>query len=101
MQTLERVYDGSCSTETQQESMKEIIEQRMAQLGYTQYKLTQEICKLRAQDGVVPPVSKYQSSIRLAIAQPEQVKTQIVLDIIKALGGEVVIRWNNPQEVKL
>lgn len=81
--------------------IKEILANRMQQLGYSQYRLTQEICKLRAEDGEVPPVTKYQSSIRQAIADPDNVKHRIVEDLVKALDGEIVVRWNNRQEVKV
>lgn len=81
-------------------SMKEILEERMKQLGFSQYKLTKEVCQIRAQDGEVPPVSKYQSSIRQAISDPENVKWYIIEDMVKAMDGEIVIRWNNHQDVK-
>jgi hypothetical protein len=80
--------------------MQEILKQRMEQLGYSQYRLTKEVCQIRAQDGEVPPVTKYQSSVRQAIDHPEQVKWYIVEDLIKAMDGEIVIRWNNRQDVK-
>lgn len=80
--------------------MKDILTERMAKLGYSQYRLTKEICKLRAQDGKVPPVSKYQSSVRQAIAEPNMVKFYIIEDLIKAMGGEVIIRWTNHEDVK-
>lgn len=81
--------------------MKEVLAERIAQLGYTQYKVTQAVCKLRAEDGIVPPVTRYNSSITKALDDPQNVKFYILEDLVKALDGEIVIRWNNPQEVKL
>lgn len=80
--------------------MKEILTERMAKLGYSKYRLTKEICKLRAQDGKVAPVSKYQSSVRQALDDPDMVKHYIVEDLIKAMGGEIIIRWTNHEDVK-
>ncbi|MBD1912117.1 hypothetical protein [Leptolyngbya sp. FACHB-16] len=81
--------------------MKEILAHRMQQLGYSQYKLTQEVCKLRSEDGDVPPVLKYNSSIGKALNDPDNVKLYIIEDIVNALGGEIIIRWNNPQEIRV
>jgi hypothetical protein len=46
-------------------------------------------------------VTKYQSSINKAFRDPDNVKVYIVDDMIAAMGGEQVIRWNNPEEVVL
>ncbi|NJP11680.1 MAG: hypothetical protein HC866_21250 [Leptolyngbyaceae cyanobacterium RU_5_1] len=80
--------------------MKDVIENRMKQLGFSEYRVTKEVCQLRAQDGEVPPITKYHSSIRQAIDKPENVKFYIIEDIVKAMGGEIVIRWHNIEEVK-
>jgi len=81
--------------------LKAALAHRMQQLGYSQYKLTQEICKLRADDGGIPPVLKYNSSIGKALQEPDHVKFYIIADMIKALEGEIIIRWNNPEETTL
>lgn len=80
--------------------LKDILTERMEKLGYSQYRLTKEVCKLRAQDGKAPPVSKYQSSIRQAIVDPNSVKHYIIKDVIKAMGGELIVRWNNHEDIK-
>ena len=80
--------------------MKEILQRRMEQLDFSQYRLTQEVCKLRAEGDEIPPVSRYQSSIRKAITDPQHVKLYIIQDMVKALDGEIIIRWNNREEVK-
>jgi hypothetical protein len=73
----------------------------MQQLGYSQFSLTQEICKLRAGDGEVLPDIKYQSSFRQAIADPDNVRHRIAEDLVKVLDGNIIFRWNNRQEVKV
>lgn len=81
--------------------MRDVLENRMNQLGFTQYRLTKEICQMRTKDGEeVPPVTRYNSSIRQAVQDPENVKFQIIEDVVKAMGGEIVIRWHNIEEVK-
>jgi hypothetical protein len=74
--------------------MKEVLAQRIAQLGYSQYRVTQEICKLRANGDEIPPVTRYNSSIIKALTDPQNVKFYVIEDLIKALGGEIIIRWH-------
>lgn len=81
---------------------KEILATRLRELGWTEYRLVQEVCKLRAARGEEnATVTRYQSSISKAMKDPANVKTYIADDIIEALGGEQVIRWNMPKEVKI
>lgn len=72
----------------------------MEKLGYTRYRLTKEVCELRAKDGTIPPVSKYQTSIKQAMEDPTGVKFYIIEDLIKAMGGEIIIRWTNHEDIK-
>jgi hypothetical protein len=81
-------------------SMKAVIEERMKQLGLNQLGLTQEVCKIRAEDGVVPPTTRYQSSVRKAILDPHHVTYYVIEDLVKALDGEIIVRWNNRTDVK-
>lgn len=79
---------------------KEAIEARMQALGWTQYRLVQEICQIREARGEEnASVTRYQTSIKKAINDPLNVKTYIIDDIIEALGGEQIIRWHD--DVKL
>lgn len=81
---------------------KEVLEQRMQALGWTQYRLVQEICKLRQSRGKHDAtVTRYQSSISKALKDPDNVKTYIIDDVIEALGGEQIIRWKSYEDVKL
>jgi hypothetical protein len=47
-----------------------------------------------------PPVFAPLETV-LAIADPDNVKHWIVEDLVKALDGEIVVRCNNRQEVKV
>jgi hypothetical protein len=80
--------------------MKEVIEERMNQLGLNQLGLTQEVCKVRAVNGVVPPTTRYQSSVRKALLDPQHVTYYVIEDLIKALDGEIIVRWNHRTDVK-
>jgi hypothetical protein len=79
--------------------MKEILAQRIEQLGYSQYKVTQEVCKLRAEGDEIPPVTRFNSSIGKALEDPQNVKLYIIEDLVKALGGELIIRWHEDVKV--
>lgn len=79
--------------------MKEVLAQRIEKLGYTQYKVTQEVCKLRAEGDEIPPVTRYNSTVAKALNDPQNVKFYVLEDLIKALGGELIVRWHD--DVKL
>lgn len=81
---------------------KEILAARLSELGWTEYRLVQEVCKLRTARGEEnATVVRYQSSINRAMKNPSSAKTAIIDDIVEALGGEQVIRWNIPKEVRI
>ncbi len=82
-----------------QMDMKDVLAQRIEKLGYTQYKVTQEICKLRAEGDEIPPVTRYNSTVAKALNDPQNVKFYLIEDLIKSLGGELVVRWH--EDVKL
>ena len=80
---------------------REIYLSRMEQLGWTEYRLVQEIVKLREARGLKASITSIQSSINKALKEPEGRATYINDDIVAALGGEFVIRWRQFEEVKL
>lgn len=80
---------------------REIYLSRMEQLGWSEYRLCQEIVKLRQARGEETTLQKLQSSINKALKEPEGRATYINDDIVSALGGEFVIRWKQFEEVKL
>ncbi|MDX2241391.1 MAG: hypothetical protein NW224_11965 [Leptolyngbyaceae cyanobacterium bins.302] len=73
----------------------------MEQLGWSEYRLVQEIVKLRQERGEEASLKGIQSSINKALKEPEGRATYINDDIVSALGGEFVIRWKQFEEVKL
>ncbi|MEP0923475.1 hypothetical protein [Leptolyngbya sp. ST-U4] len=81
---------------------KEVYEARMQELGWTPYRLAQEIIRIRQERGEEPPtVQGLESSLRKALKEPESKSQQTNDDIVKALGGESIIRWISHQDVKL
>ncbi|MEP0914678.1 hypothetical protein NDI45_27640 [Leptolyngbya sp. GB1-A1] len=81
---------------------KEIYEARMQELGWTLYRLAQEIICIRKERGEEPPtIQGLESSLRKALKEPEPKSQQTNDDIVKALGGESIIRWISHQDVKL
>jgi hypothetical protein len=80
---------------------REIYRTRMENLGWSEYRLVQEIVKLRQARGDEATIISIQSSINKALKDPERRATYINDDIVQALGGEFVIRWKNVEEVKL
>lgn len=81
--------------------MKAVLAKRIEQLGYTRYRVTKEVCQIRAEGGEVPPVTRYNSTVGKALDDPQNVRFYIIEDLVKALDGEIVIRWNNPEEVNV
>jgi hypothetical protein len=71
-------------------TLSEILQKRLEELGWSQYKLTQEVMKLKAVDG---PATNLSSSITRWLKQPENAKVENLRDVVKAMGGEIVIRF--------
>lgn len=80
-------------------SIQQTIAARLEQLGWSEYKLTQEVCRLRGEP--IDQAQRYYSSIRKCVNDPDNCKWRIVADIIAAMDGANVIRWNNPEEVEV
>jgi hypothetical protein len=78
-----------------QMDIKAAMAQRMQQLGYTQYKVTQQICKLRAEGDEIPPVTRYNSAVGKSLEEPQKASFQAIEELVKVLGGEIVIRWRD------
>jgi hypothetical protein len=80
---------------------KETYQRRLEELGWTEYRLVQEIVKLRQARGEDVKLTSIQSSINKALKEPNGRATYINDDIVEALGGETVIRWKTYSEVTL
>ncbi len=79
---------------------KEILDERLKELDWTAYKLAQEFTTVRAkEEGVDKKVASFVTSVRQALARPERSSLRTIETIIKALDGELVIRWKQKKEV--
>ncbi len=79
---------------------KDILEERLKELDWTAYKLAQEFARIREEEeGEEKKVTSFVSSVRQALARPEKSSLKTIETIIKALDGEIVIRWKQKAEV--
>lgn len=79
---------------------KEILEERLKELDWTAYKLAQEFARIREQEeGVEKKVTSFVTSVRQALDKPEKSSLKTIETMIKALDGELVIRWKQKEEI--
>ncbi|MGH2415083.1 MAG: hypothetical protein ACRDEA_15605 [Microcystaceae cyanobacterium] len=79
---------------------KDILEQRLKELEWTKYRLAKEIAVLRAAEGEeIAPAVRYQSTVNKALSDPTHVKVVTLEDLVKALGGEIIIRWHRTEQI--
>ncbi len=78
---------------------KEILQERLRQLGWSRYKLTQEYCRVRGEPTDPATVKRFESTIKRALENPDRSTSQIIETLIKALDGEQIVRWNTREQV--
>lgn len=79
---------------------KEILEDRLQELGWSPYKLAQLVSKLRSkEEGKEKRVTSFVSSVRQALNNPDSSSLKTIETLIKALDGELIIRWKQKEEV--
>lgn len=79
---------------------KEILEERLKELGWSAYKLAQEVSRLRSQEqGEEKKATSFVSSVRQALDKPDNSSLKTIETLIKALDGEIIIRWKEKREV--
>lgn len=79
---------------------KEILEDRLQELGWTPYKLAQLVSQLRSvEEGKEKRVTSFVSSVRQALNNPDSSSLKTIETLIKALDGELIIRWKQKEEV--
>ncbi|MEO0686313.1 MAG: RAMP superfamily CRISPR-associated protein, partial [Cyanobacteria bacterium J06649_11] len=77
---------------------KKILQERLKKLNWTPYRLAKEVCALKAEGGKIPPVTQYQSAVSRAVSEPKKSKLETIEELIKALGGTLIIKWNDEPE---
>ncbi len=79
---------------------KEILEKRLHELGWSAYKLAQIVTQLRAEEeGEGKKVSNFVSLVKNALSKPDNSSFKTIETLIKALDGEIIIRWKQKKEV--
>ena len=79
---------------------KEILEERLKELGWSAYKLAQEVSKLRSQEEEQEKkVTSFVSSVRQALDKPDNSSLKTIETLIKALDGEIIIRWKERKKI--
>ena len=74
--------------------MKEILTERLEELGISRYELSR---RLAAHRGLSAPTS-VSTMVNNAFDNPDSRTYGNIADIIKVMGGEVVIRWHTVDE---
>lgn len=79
---------------------KEILENRLNELGWSAYKLAQMVTLLRSQEEKEEKkVSNFVSLVRNALSKPDNSSLKTIETLVKALDGEIIIRWKQKKEV--
>ena len=78
---------------------KEILQDRLKQLGWSRYRLTQEYCRVRGEATTAESVKRYEGTVKRALENPNRSSTEVIEALVKALDGEQVIKWNNREEI--
>ena len=78
---------------------KEILQDRLQQLGWSRYRLTQEYCRVRGEPTDPSTIKRYEGTIKRALENPNRSSSEVIEFLIKALDGEQVVRWNTREEI--
>ena len=73
-----------------------IFSDRMKDLGWTNYRLAQELDTIRQTN---KGAGNYTSTVDKFVQSPDSSRTKTFLDLVKAMGGEIVIKWKVTEEV--
>jgi len=77
-----------------------VLEERLQVLGLSVADVAQVVSELRRQEyGEEKAAAAVYSSVRRGLALPETVTMKNFKLLVKALGGEVVIRWAQTESV--
>ena len=77
----------------------EILQDRLKQLGWSRYRLTQEYCRIRGEPTDSLSVKRYEGTIKRALQNPNKSSSEVIETLVKALDGEQIVRWNNREEI--
>lgn len=76
--------------------MKDVLQERLDELGITKYELSKRIAEKRGSD----KATTVSSIVAKTFDSPEGRRYSNIAEIVEAMGGEIVIRWKDYREVK-
>jgi hypothetical protein len=79
---------------------KKVLSDRFKKLGWTNYKLAGEVSKIRASlFGEDKKAASLVTSVAKVLDNPNAASFKNVEAAIRAMGGEIIVRWTNVEEV--
>ncbi|NES74005.1 MAG: hypothetical protein F6K24_56885 [Okeania sp. SIO2D1] len=73
-----------------------VLQDRLNELEWTTYRLAQEYDRVKGEN---KGANNYASTVKKALANPDESKGKTLEDLVKALRGKIVIRWEQLEEV--
>lgn len=80
---------------------KAVLQDRLQELGWSTYKLAQEVGKIRSEvwgDEIKNPRSLV-SALDKALENPDVSSVKTIEAMVRAMGGEMVIRWTETETI--
>ncbi|MEO0644801.1 MAG: hypothetical protein AAFZ17_01395 [Cyanobacteria bacterium J06650_10] len=73
--------------------MKDLLDERLKYLGITKYEVAKRVAKVRGKK-----VGDVTSSVANVLSGPERRRFDNLAEVIRALDGEIVVRWHTTEE---
>lgn len=74
--------------------LKELIQERLKELDWSVYRLSQEVARLRSKRlGEEIDPMRVQSTVRKVVNSPENARWNTISEVIEALGGNLALEW--------
>lgn len=78
---------------------KEILEDRLQELGWSAYRVAKEIARLKGEEDQISRPTRYATAVRQALENPDNSSFRTIESLIAAMGGQLIIRWEQREEV--
>jgi hypothetical protein len=75
---------------------QDVLQERLKTLGWTPYRLAQEVDRVKGEN---KGTGNYTSTVTKVLSNPGQSQTRTLEAIVKAMGGEIFIRWSKTEIV--
>ena len=74
--------------------MKEILEERIKDLGITPYEVAKRVAEGRGKK----KATDVSATVNNVLESPERRRYDTLVEVVKALGGDIVVRWHSVEE---